>query len=217
MAYKKILFRMEMQRMPRRRFLTPLIVLLALLMSSGTGAAGENAGKPNEDSAFGINLGGVTYWSTEIVFVDLFKHSQTWKSQAPGKKYAQGGELALSKDGWVEALADNGQSADSIILSSINGRYPGGVYTCLYDGRGQLKFAYGTSVADTSGLFCPALRIHTANSPSIPTFSNDGKNSRSSASWTFRRPTIPAKPISPTALLLQCRLREDVEESPWST
>ena len=144
MAYRNILFRMEMLRMPRHRFLTPLTVLLVLLMSMGTEAAGEKAGKPNEDSAFGINLGGGTYWSTEIVFVDLFKHSQTWKSQAPGKKYAQGGELALSKDGWVDALADNGQFADSIILSSINGRYPGGVYTCLYDGRGQLKFAYGT-------------------------------------------------------------------------
>jgi hypothetical protein len=148
MAYRKILFRTEIQWIPGWRFPALLIVLLALLMSVGTGAAGEKAGKPNENSAFGINLGGVTYWSTEIIFVDLFKHSQTWKSQAPGKKYAQGGELTLSKDGWIETLADNGQFADSIILSSINGRYPGGVYTCLYDGQGQLKFAYGTSVVD---------------------------------------------------------------------
>jgi hypothetical protein len=148
MAYKKTLFRTEIYRMPGRSSLTLLPVLLALLIFVGTGTAGEKAEKPNENSTLGINLGGVTYWSTEIVFVDLFKHSQTWKSQAPGKKYAQGGELALSKDGWVETLADNGQFADSIILSSINGRYPGGVYTCLYDGQGELKFAYGTSVAD---------------------------------------------------------------------
>ena len=46
---------------------------------------------PNENSALGINLAGVTYWSAEIVFVDLFKHSQTFKSQAPGKGYDQGG------------------------------------------------------------------------------------------------------------------------------
>ena len=45
----------------------------------------------NEQSALGINLAGVTYWSSEIVFVDLFRHSQTFKSQAPGKSYAQGG------------------------------------------------------------------------------------------------------------------------------
>jgi len=125
-----------------------LVVWLALLISVGVAAAGEKKDWPNEDSAFGINLGGVTYWSTEVVFVDLFKHSQTWKSQRPGKKYGQGGTLELTKDGWVRSLADNGQFADSIILSSINGRYPGGVYTCLYDGQGQLKFAYGTSVAE---------------------------------------------------------------------
>jgi len=149
MDYKKILFRTKMQWSPVRRFPAPLTVLLALLIFVvGIGTAGEKAGKPNENSAFGINLGGVTYWSTEIVFVDLFKHSQTWKSQAPGKKYGQGGPLDLTKDGWVRSLADNGQFADSIILSSINERYPGGVYTCLYDGQGQLKFAYGTSVVD---------------------------------------------------------------------
>jgi hypothetical protein len=103
---------------------------------------------PNEKSPLGINLAGVTYWSTEIVFVDLFKHSQPWKSQRPGKPYGQGGPLDLTEDGWVRSLADGGQSADSIILSPINGRYPGGVYTCLYDGEGKLGFAYGTSVVE---------------------------------------------------------------------
>ncbi|MHC4693386.1 MAG: hypothetical protein ACYS67_11655 [Planctomycetota bacterium] len=148
MAYKKRLFQTDISRMMVWTSLTPMIVFLALLIFVGNGAAGEKTEKPNENSAFGINLGGVTYWSTEIVFVDFFKHSQTWKSQAPGKKYGQGGDLALSKEGWVRSLADNGQFADSIILSSINGRYPGGVYTCLYDGRGQFRFAYGTSVVD---------------------------------------------------------------------
>jgi len=148
MSYKSILFRAEMQRMRTQSFLALPAVMLALLISVTVAAAGEKKDWPNKDSAFGINLGGVTYWSTEIVFVDLFKHSQTWKSQAPGKKYGQGGDLALSKEGWVQSLADNGQFADSIILSSINGRYPGGVYTCLYNGQGEIKFAYGTSVVD---------------------------------------------------------------------
>ena len=148
MAYKNRRFYQEIQRMRKHVYLTLLVITLALLMPVGTGTAGGKTGRPNENSALGINLGGVTYWSTEIVFVDIFKHSQTWKSQAPGKKYAQGGPLDLTKDGWVRSLADNGQFADSIILSSINGRYPGGVYTCLYDGQGQLKFAYGTAVVD---------------------------------------------------------------------
>ncbi|MHC4206662.1 MAG: hypothetical protein ACYSTT_18570, partial [Planctomycetota bacterium] len=148
MPYKKTRFRTEMQRKHIHLFFALSVVFLWLLLSVGIATAGEKKDRSNENSAFGINLGGVTYWSTEIVFVDLFKHSQTWKSQAPGKKYAQGGPLDLTKDGWVRSLADTGQFADSIILSSINSRYPGGVYTCLYDGQGQLKFAYGTSVVN---------------------------------------------------------------------
>jgi hypothetical protein len=125
-----------------------LLVLIALFVPVALTQAREKAHRSNKNSAFGINLGGATYWSTEIVFVDLFKHSQTWKSQARGERYGQGGPLAMTKDGWVRSLADNGQFADSIILSSINGRYLGGVYTCLYDGQGEIKFTYGTSVVD---------------------------------------------------------------------
>jgi hypothetical protein len=127
--------------------LSLLVVLLALFGPVRVGEARREKDR-NENSAFGINLGGVTYWSTEIVFVDLFKHSQRWKSQAPGRRYGQGGPLELTEDGWVRSLADNGQFADSIILSSINGRYPGGVYTCLYDGQGEIKFAYGMDVVN---------------------------------------------------------------------
>src|SRR4030042_1432639 len=98
------------------------LVLFVLLLSVGVAADSEKKDWPNKDSSLGINLAGVTYWSTEIVFVDLFKHSQTWKSQAPGKKYAQGGPLDLTENGWGRPLADNGQVADSVILRSINER-----------------------------------------------------------------------------------------------
>lgn len=121
-------------------------ILLALLAVTGVVQARQGQPSSNEDSALGINLGGVTYYSTEIVFVDLFKHSQTWKSQAPGKSYGQGGPLDLTEDGWVRSLAEGGQFADSIVLSQINDRYIGGEYTCLYDGDGEINFAHGISV-----------------------------------------------------------------------
>jgi hypothetical protein len=101
---------------------------------------------PNENSSLGINLAGVTYWSSEIVFVDLFRHSQTFKSQAPGKGYTQGGPLDLTPDGWVRSLRNDGQFADLIVLSQPKLGYPVGVYTCLYEGQGKVEFAYGTKV-----------------------------------------------------------------------
>jgi len=103
---------------------------------------------PNDNSALGINLAGVTYWSAEIVFVDLFKHSQTFKSQAPGKGYAQGGPLDLTAEGWVRGLRDDGHFADSIILSRPRLGYPSGVYACLYEGRGRIEFGHRVKVLE---------------------------------------------------------------------
>jgi len=119
-----------------------LIVISHLACVTGAVAA------PNRASALGINLGGVTYWSSEIVFVDLFKHSQTFKSQAPGKSYAQGGPLDLTDSGWVRSLRDDGHFADAIVLSQPKLGYPAGLYTCFYDGQGKIEFAYGVEVAD---------------------------------------------------------------------
>ena len=146
MARKSIARYTSVQLM--RVFLALFFVLVALAGHAGTAEVRRTAQSPNENSALGINLSGITYYSTEIVFVDLFKHSQSWKSQAPGKAYGQGGPLDLSSDGWVRSLAEGGQVVDSIVLNSINDRYPGGVYTCLYDGQGEIKFAYGTSVTE---------------------------------------------------------------------
>jgi hypothetical protein len=103
----------------------------------------------NDGVPLGINLSGVTYWSSEIVFVDLFKHAQIFKSQAPGKGYGQGGPLDLTPDGWVHSLAEGGQFADSIILTKPKLGYPGGTYTCFYDGDGRIEFAYGTQVVES--------------------------------------------------------------------
>ncbi|MBP7053346.1 MAG: hypothetical protein KBE65_20245 [Phycisphaerae bacterium] len=105
---------------------------------------------PNDNSALGINIAGVTYWSSEIVFVDLFKHSQTFKSQTPGKGYDQGGPLDLTPEGWVRSLRGDGHFANSIILTRPKLGYPAGVYTCLYEGKGKIQFAYGTKVVEES-------------------------------------------------------------------
>ena len=128
---------------PRRDFWFCILVLLGLSHLATTVCA-----SPNRNSALGINLGGVTYWSSEIVFVDLFKHSQTFKSQAPGRGYAQGDPLDLTEDGWVRSLRGDGHFADSIILSRPRLGYPAGIYTCLYDGQGTIRFAYGTEVVE---------------------------------------------------------------------
>jgi hypothetical protein len=125
----------------------PCYAAVCTLIAVTAVAMGASAA-PNGNAALGINIGGVTYYSSEIVFVDLFKHSQTWKSQAPGKSYAQGGPLELTEHGWVRSLRGDGHLADSIVLSRPKLGYPAGIYTCLYDGRGRIEFAYGTEIVE---------------------------------------------------------------------
>lgn len=123
---------------------SPWFLILLTITGNGSHAA------PNGNSALGINIAGVTYWSSEIVFVDLFKHSQTFKSQTPGKGYDQGGPLDLTPEGWVRSLRGDGHFADSIILTRPKLGYPAGVYTCLYEGKGKIQFAYRTKAVEES-------------------------------------------------------------------
>lgn len=91
----------------------------------------------NRLSPLGINLGGVVDWSTEYPFVDVFRTSRAWISQAEGKPWGQGEELEFTEDGWVKSLKDE-QYATTLVL--VGGGHPVGRYLCLYDGEGRLTF-----------------------------------------------------------------------------
>lgn len=91
----------------------------------------------------GINLSSVCYYSSELAFTDIFKQAQTWQEvwdetdgDAPG--------LLLDANGWGEALAPE-QGAEAL-LCRVDGHYPAGVYTCGYDGEGELEFYFDAEV-----------------------------------------------------------------------
>ncbi len=87
----------------------------------------------------GMNLSAVTDWSSEIVFVDAFKSSRPWISQATGKAWGMGGDLAFDDKGWVKKLAP-GQYAEALMFVEIDGRFPTGKYVCTYEGSGEIEF-----------------------------------------------------------------------------
>lgn len=100
-----------------------------------------NAGSPAQNPfPMGINLTSICYWSPESPFIDIFKQSQTWKSQRKGKEYGKGDPLDLDPKGWIRSLAP-GQWADALICRG-HGRYPAGEYVCLYDGEGIIEFGF---------------------------------------------------------------------------
>ena len=96
----------------------------------------------------GMNLSGVTDWSSELVFVDAFKTARAWISQAPGQPWGRGGPLDLDDKGNVKQLAAS-QFAETLLFVDQLGRYPSGNYICLYDGKGELGFGYAARVKES--------------------------------------------------------------------
>ncbi|WP_156968144.1 hypothetical protein [Desulfobacter vibrioformis] len=121
--------------------ITLMPVLLLLLQPVMT----HGASYPNNGSPMGINLAGIRYWSTELVFKDLFKHAQPWASQEKGKPYGKGPPLALTPQGWIRWLQP-GQSADTLVCRG-SGRYPAGRYLLRYQGNGEITIKYDAQLS----------------------------------------------------------------------
>jgi len=97
----------------------------------------------------GINLAGPADWNTELPFVDVFRMSRPWISQKKGAGWGQGPELELDEHGWVKRLEPHCW-AETLMCTIDGGHYPGGRYTVLYEGRGELEFGGAARVVSRS-------------------------------------------------------------------
>ena len=100
----------------------------------------------------GQNLSQLADWSTELPFADVIKTSRPWTSNRTGAVWGQGGPLAVDADGWITRL-DPGQWGELVVFN-VQGHYPTGRYTLLWDGTGTLQFAdsrYAVVVAQQPG------------------------------------------------------------------
>jgi hypothetical protein len=114
-----------------RIFSSVLIALTAL------GASGQTT--PSSCPPSGINLSGVTSWTTSWPFVDSFRIRRPWISgPTDGSAWDDGRPIAKDADGWVTSLLP-GQRAHTLIHDNAGGHYPAGRYVCLYEGQGQIR------------------------------------------------------------------------------
>jgi hypothetical protein len=106
------------------------------------GAAAQSA--PQLRSPIGTNLDAITYWSSQVPFVDVMKSSSDWMS---GDAWSWGGgpPLDLDANGWVRSLAP-GQIVRKLTLREFGDRYPGGRYRVRYKGEGTLGFGFAAAV-----------------------------------------------------------------------
>ena len=120
----------------RNRSLLSFLLASAVLSPAAVSAAERaTAAQPR----LGINLAGPADWNTELPFVDVFRLSRRWISQKEGAGWGKGPELQLDEHGWVKELAPNCW-AETPLCTIESGRFPGGEYTVLYDGKGTIEF-----------------------------------------------------------------------------
>ena len=129
-------------------------VALALAFNAGTSLAADH------EPALGINLNGVTDWSTAHPLRDLFKYSRTWLTQCDagsqpdctsGNAWDTGesSQLDLDPHGWVRSLPQPGDAPVFWMASTfwtLDDNFPFGRYVVQYDGQGTLEYALGASL-----------------------------------------------------------------------
>jgi len=96
----------------------------------------------------GTNLDAITYWSSQVPFVDVMKSSSEWMS-GDVLNWGGGPPLDLDVNGWVRSLAP-GQVVRKLTLREFGGRYPAGRYLVRYKGEGTLRFGFAAAVVSQS-------------------------------------------------------------------
>jgi hypothetical protein len=119
--------------------------------SSASSASGSTSGS---GLALGTNLAGISDWSTEVPFLDVFKTSRQWLTQcAAGEPGCTGGwatdefnQLDLDEQGWVKSLPAPEDPPEftrvRTILFSGSEQHPAGKYVVLYDGEGTIEYLF---------------------------------------------------------------------------
>ncbi len=125
-----------------------ILTVAVILLSSIQAAIGAEQVITPARSRLGMNLAGPSDWSTEYPFVDVFRLSRRWISQAKGAGWGKGPELERDENGWIKKLQENCW-AETPILTGNNGHAPAGEYVCLYDGDGEIGFTMNSRIVSS--------------------------------------------------------------------
>ena len=132
------------------RPLSLAIVLAVLYLTSACQAFAATVF--NAQSAMGMNLGGVVYYTTEQPFINSFATSEQWVTRsAVARDTHEEQYVNLDANGWPISLRAMGEQAAQQFTSlgatfllgmpeTANGIYPAGQYIVLYDGQGTLSY-----------------------------------------------------------------------------
>ncbi|KAL4221680.1 hypothetical protein ACF0H5_019937 [Mactra antiquata] len=108
----------------------------------------------NHNVSVGMNLGGLSYWSPELKFVDVAKQSQEWITEHHGEYTWNTNEhdtIQWREDGYPASLP-NTMLVGKLVLRDQAGEHgPQGYFTLLYDGDGELSFSLVSKTVHYNG------------------------------------------------------------------
>jgi hypothetical protein len=125
--------------------------------------------KANQHSQVGVNLNGISYYSTELAFVDAMKMSSDWFSlDYPGlvpqtsTSWGNGKAVHRRPDGYP-AYLEPGQILAKLMLRDVHLHAPAGRYVCLWDGDGAIDFGFDAATVAVGKnrvefMFAPSMR-----------------------------------------------------------
>jgi len=103
----------------------------------------------NENSALGVNFWFFTDYQYIWPFVDFFKCSRPFWPQPANGTYpwsSDGVTLTLDSDGYPTSLPSGVGAATLLFWGGSDVPIPTGDFVCLYDGQGDIGFAYNATV-----------------------------------------------------------------------
>lgn len=114
------------------------------------GLFGSESETPQQTMALGMNPSAVAHYTREWTFVDIFKTSRVWHSADP---------LAFGPEGWPRL--EPGQQVSTLMMRGMDGHYPAGEYTVVWEGRGRVSIpgfdvvgaSWSNPITDESGRF----------------------------------------------------------------
>jgi hypothetical protein len=97
----------------------------------------------SQQNKIGVNLQGISYWSTQNPFIDLHRQGSEWVYFITNQGWSSGiafkNQVPLDADGYPTSLPP-GISVGTLMARDVLTHYDPGNYTILYDGDGILSF-----------------------------------------------------------------------------
>ena len=132
-----------------------------MLVLAGSIGSGHAATAQNARSPLGINLAAVTFWSSELPFLNLLHMAGQWITHSDATWDTNEEQyLSLDSEGWPMSLTSVNDrqpqqfTSVAIVVPRLNGAaggyYPSGRYVVLYDGQGALDYRLDASLVSRS-------------------------------------------------------------------